>query len=274
MRASISMSPFVENLPEDDRRAVRRAARNVDVRRGQAGLVMSLHDPDAVRRSTRVSTTSAPGRRSMTTSRARTRTTCSGARCSSGSPASSSRSAEARGSWPSGCRTSSAPGCRTSTVSPRMVELARARGVDGRGRRRAGLPFADGTFDTVVAAWMLYHVPGPRPRAGRDRPCAPAGRRTDRRHELGIASRGASCAGLAIHPGSKSGSTARTEPSSCARILRRWRSTISTITVTVHDRSKLVAYQQSMSMPTQPVPDAVEIPFVTHSRPTIFFATR
>ena len=44
-------------------------------------------------------------------------------------------------------------------LSPRMVELARARGVDARVGDVQELPFADGTFDTVVAAWMLYHVP-------------------------------------------------------------------------------------------------------------------
>jgi len=43
-------------------------------------------------------------------------------------------------------------------ISPRMVELARARGVDGRVGDAEDLPFADGEFDSTVAAWMLYHV--------------------------------------------------------------------------------------------------------------------
>jgi SAM-dependent methyltransferase len=43
--------------------------------------------------------------------------------------------------------------------SERMVELARARGVDARVGDVQELPFADGSFDVVVAAWMLYHVP-------------------------------------------------------------------------------------------------------------------
>jgi SAM-dependent methyltransferase len=44
-------------------------------------------------------------------------------------------------------------------VSERMVELARGRGVDARVGDVQSLPFDDGAFDTVVAAWMLYHVP-------------------------------------------------------------------------------------------------------------------
>lgn len=44
-------------------------------------------------------------------------------------------------------------------LSPRMVELARERGVDARVADVQQLPFGDGEFDCVVAAWMLYHVP-------------------------------------------------------------------------------------------------------------------
>lgn len=44
-------------------------------------------------------------------------------------------------------------------ISERMVELARACGVDARIGDIQSLPFADASFDTVVAAWMLYHVP-------------------------------------------------------------------------------------------------------------------
>jgi SAM-dependent methyltransferase len=44
-------------------------------------------------------------------------------------------------------------------LSPRMVELARERGVAAELADVQELPFADGTFDVAVAAWMLYHVP-------------------------------------------------------------------------------------------------------------------
>ena len=43
-------------------------------------------------------------------------------------------------------------------LSPRMVELARERGLDARIADVQTLPFDDGSFDVAVAAWMLYHV--------------------------------------------------------------------------------------------------------------------
>ena len=44
-------------------------------------------------------------------------------------------------------------------ISPRMVEIARGRGVDARMGDVQALPFSDGEFDCVVANWVLYHVP-------------------------------------------------------------------------------------------------------------------
>jgi SAM-dependent methyltransferase len=43
--------------------------------------------------------------------------------------------------------------------SERMVEIQRTKGIDARVGDLQTLPFADGQFDVVVAAWMLYHVP-------------------------------------------------------------------------------------------------------------------
>jgi SAM-dependent methyltransferase len=42
-------------------------------------------------------------------------------------------------------------------VSPRMVELTAARGIDARLGDVQDLPFDDGSFDLVVAAWVLFH---------------------------------------------------------------------------------------------------------------------
>lgn len=44
-------------------------------------------------------------------------------------------------------------------TSPRMVELAQARRIDARIGDVQDLPFADGSFDCALAAWMLFHVP-------------------------------------------------------------------------------------------------------------------
>jgi SAM-dependent methyltransferase len=42
-------------------------------------------------------------------------------------------------------------------VSPRMVELTRARGIHAIVGDVQDLPFAKGEFDLVVAAWVLFH---------------------------------------------------------------------------------------------------------------------
>lgn len=44
-------------------------------------------------------------------------------------------------------------------ISQRMVELARARGVDAQIGDAEALPFASNDFDCVFAGWVLYHVP-------------------------------------------------------------------------------------------------------------------
>lgn len=43
-------------------------------------------------------------------------------------------------------------------LSPRMVELARERGLEARVADVQALPFEDGSFDCAVANAMLYHV--------------------------------------------------------------------------------------------------------------------
>jgi SAM-dependent methyltransferase len=48
--------------------------------------------------------------------------------------------------------------CAVDT-SARMVELAKARGIDAQVADAEQLPFAADDFDCVFAGWVLYHVP-------------------------------------------------------------------------------------------------------------------
>jgi ubiquinone/menaquinone biosynthesis C-methylase UbiE len=43
-------------------------------------------------------------------------------------------------------------------ISERMVDLTRERGIHALVADVQSLPFEDGTFDCVVAAWVFYHV--------------------------------------------------------------------------------------------------------------------
>ena len=46
-------------------------------------------------------------------------------------------------------------------LSPRMVELARERGVNAIVADAQDLPFEEGEFDCVVANWVIHHFPDP-----------------------------------------------------------------------------------------------------------------
>jgi len=156
-------------------------------------------------------------------------------------------------------------------LSPRMVELARERGVAAQVGDVQSLPFEDGTFDTVVAAWMLYHVPEiDRGLAEIARVLRPGGalvavtnsvRHLSELREL-----------IALPEGHKE--TFSRENG--VEFLRKHFAEVERLDleaeVTVRDRAKLVDYQQSISVPTRPVPTDVELPFVVHARTTIFVA--
>jgi SAM-dependent methyltransferase len=49
---------------------------------------------------------------------------------------------------------------RAVDISGRMVELAKARGLDAQVADAEQLPFDADEFDCVFAGWVLYHVPG------------------------------------------------------------------------------------------------------------------
>ena len=159
-------------------------------------------------------------------------------------------------------------------ISPRMVELARERGVDAQVGDVQSLPFPDGAFDTVVAAWMLYHVPDlDRGLAEIARVLTPGGaliavtNSVDHLREL---------RDLVAYPDANAETFSRENGE---EHLRRHFSSVDRLDleleVTVRDRAKLVAYQQSMlALETREVPEDVPMPFVTHGRTSIFFATR
>jgi SAM-dependent methyltransferase len=156
-------------------------------------------------------------------------------------------------------------------VSPRMVELARARGVDAQLGDVQALPFEDGVFDTVVAAWMLYHVPD---------------------LDLGLAE-----IARVLRPGGALVAVTNSvlhlsELRELIAYPRGYEETFNRengegflrphfvvvervdleVEVTVREREKLVAYQQSLLVETLPVPEDVELPFIAHARVSIFVA--
>jgi SAM-dependent methyltransferase len=157
--------------------------------------------------------------------------------------------------------------------SARMVELARAQGIEAQEGDVQQLPFADGAFDTVVAAWMLYHVPDLEAGLGEIA-------RVLRRGGALIAVTNsvehiAELRELLAYPPGAFEMTFNSENGE--EHLRRHFSTIerfdTVAKATVREREKLVAYRNSVSVPAAEVPDDVELPFVVHGRSTIFVAT-
>lgn len=157
-------------------------------------------------------------------------------------------------------------------IAPGMVELARKRGVDARVGDVQELPFATGTFDTVVAAWMLYHLPDlDRGLAEIARVLRPGGAlvavTNSRRHIEELRE-------LISYPASVFELMFNAENGEEA--LRKHFAEVERLDleaeVTVRDRGKLVAYQRSLQVESQPVPEDVELPFITHTRVAIFVA--
>jgi SAM-dependent methyltransferase len=157
-------------------------------------------------------------------------------------------------------------------ISPRMVELARERGIDAQVGDVQSLPFADESFDTAVAAWMLYHVPDlDRGLAELARVLAPGGRLVAvTNSELHLRElRELIVLPLWSMPFSRENGEA---------LLRRHFRVVERLdadgTVTVRDRAKLVAYRESVTAETDPVPDDVELPFLIHRATSVFIASK
>jgi SAM-dependent methyltransferase len=158
-------------------------------------------------------------------------------------------------------------------LSPGMVELARARGLDAQVGDAQELPFASGSFDTVVAAWMLYHVPDiERALAEIARVLTKGGAliavtNSDRHIEELRALLDYERPGLDMTFSGENGE----------ELLRGHFANVerfdAVVRAVVRDRDVLVAYADSINTPTAVVPEDVELPFVVHGRTTIFVAT-
>jgi SAM-dependent methyltransferase len=157
-------------------------------------------------------------------------------------------------------------------VSPGMVELARARGVDAQVGDVQELPFADGSFDTVVAAWMLYHVADlDRALAEIARVLTPGGALLAVTTSVDHIAELRSLVGYA--PLRSDMFTRESGEEHLRRHFREVARTDADVKATVLEREPLVAYRNSLAADANDVPDDVELPFVVHGRVSIFFAT-
>lgn len=161
-------------------------------------------------------------------------------------------------------------------LSPHMVDLAKARGVDARVADVQALPFDDASFDTVVAAWMLYHVPDlDRGLSELARVLEPGGRlicNTNSRNHL------AELRDLVNYPRNDAWLAGTFNAENGEENLRRHFASVERIdalgTVIVHDRQKLVDYRDSLMVETTPVPETVELPFTIQIGGAVFVATK
>ncbi len=159
--------------------------------------------------------------------------------------------------------------------SERMVELARARGiVDAHVGDVQKLVFAGGRFDTVVAAWMLYHVENVDGALGEiARVLEPGGRLvavTNSVHHL----EELRAILESFMRGYERTFTAENAESLLQRHFARVERTDAEVVAVVRDRDVLDGYRRSLSFETSPIPDDISLPFRVHGRTTIFVATK
>ena len=156
-------------------------------------------------------------------------------------------------------------------LSPRMVELARERGVAAQQGDVQELPFADASFDTVVAAWMLYHVPDlDRGLAEIARVLVPGGVLVAVTNSLGHLDELRAL--IAYERPGEPFNRENGEELLAPHFAAIERHDVDG-RVIVRRREQLVGYEQSIPVPTRPVPEDVELPFVTWTRVSIFVAT-
>jgi len=159
--------------------------------------------------------------------------------------------------------------------SRRMVELARARGVlDAHVGDAQELRFPDEAFDTVVAAWMLYHVPDPgRALAEIARVLVPGGRVVAVTNSVRHIEELRRLFG-ALLPEFERQFNAENGESILRRHFRDVERTDVEVVTIVDDRELLDAYRRSLSYETVPVPEDISLPLRVHGRTTIFVATK
>jgi SAM-dependent methyltransferase len=158
--------------------------------------------------------------------------------------------------------------------SPRMMELAAARGLDARVGDVQELPFPDADFDVAVAAWMLYHVPQLDRALGELarilRPCGRLVAVTNRENHLGEMFELVGVERWELPFGAENGAIL------LAKYFGRVELRDATGTVTFEDAEPIRAYFRSserLSPLASQVPDLDE-PLVAHRRPVVFVADK
>jgi SAM-dependent methyltransferase len=159
--------------------------------------------------------------------------------------------------------------------SDRMVELARSRGVlDARVGDAQSLPFPDASFDTAVAAWMLYHVPDlDGGLAELARVLEPGGRLVAVTNSLRHIEEFRDLVG-ARRSALESLFNAENGEESLRRHFGSVERIDNELVAVVRERATLLGYQRSLSYASESVPEDVSLPFRVTGRSTIFVATR
>jgi SAM-dependent methyltransferase len=156
--------------------------------------------------------------------------------------------------------------------SEHMVALAQARGVRAIVGDVQQLPFDDESFDAVVAVWMLYHVENlDRGLAEIARVLSPAGSLVCNANSVEHLKE---LRDLVGYPRNGEGFNAENAEELLSPHFPRIERFGGMGTVTVRDRQKLVDYRDSLSVPTRPVPEDVELPLAITIGGSVFLASR
>jgi len=157
-------------------------------------------------------------------------------------------------------------------ISPRMVELARGRGIrDAQVCDVQELPFDDAAFDTAVAAWMLYHVPDlDRAFSELARVLRPGG------HLVAVTNGEQHLQELRelFGPDFRSSLTRENGEELLLRHFRAVRRRDVDGAVTIRERALVVAYRDSMMTTDKSLPLEVDLPLRARTCVSIFVATK